>query len=601
LLVVAVLALVLWIATRGGDEPAREEPTGDGNQGADGTETTTWYSCGMHPWVLLPQPGECPVCHMELTPVQASEFTGEVTIDPTMVQNIGVRVAPVESGPVVRTIRTVGTVDYDETRVRDVNTKVAGWIEKLHVDYLGSPVRQGEPLFELYAPALYEAQEQYLLALEGVEAAEASVAPQAAESARRLAEDSRTRLLYYDLAPEQVEEIRARGTLSKAVTILSPWEGVVIEKHANEGMRLEPGMRVYRIADLSTVWVLATLYETQLPFVEVGQRAMMRLSYLPGIELEGRVLYVYPYVDRRTRQVNVRLEFENPELLLKPGMFATVELESTLARERTLAPRAAVIDTGERRIAFVSLGEGRFDPREVRTGVETGDGMIEVLTGLRPGELVVTSGQFLLDSEARIREGLERMIHAHGDSARAPAPAPKEGDRPRASAPEQGAPLDLPPEAGERLAAILAGYLAIGDVLAADRTAGIAEHARAIARDVDELLEVPLPTEPHFWHRHDEVATVRGKALELVGATELAEVRLAYADLSVALGTLLEATGVPAAFEGEVHELHCPMYLEGQGGSIWLQGAGAVRNPFFGRVMLGCFDARRPLKGGDGR
>ncbi len=549
-----------------GDAP--EAPT---TQPTDGD--AKYYTCGMHPWIVLPEPGLCPVCHMDLTPIDPEKFTGEIAIDPMVVQNIGVRTAPVTRGPLVQTIRTVGTVDYNETAVRDINIKVTGWIEDIFVDFLGAKVEAGAPLFELYSPALYAAQEEYLLAYRktGREG-----------STLDLLEAARTRLDFYDITAEQITRLEERDVAAKTMTIHSPHQGVVISKHANEGMRVDEGMLVYRIADLSTVWVMVALYEHQFPYVEVGQTAIMSLPYIPGQEFRGEVLYIYPYLDTATRQVNVRLAFDNPHGLLKPGMYATVELQSTLAGERTLAPRSAIIDTGARQVAFVSLGEGRFEPRNVKIGVETTSGVVEILSGLSPGELVVTSGQFLLDSEAKIRESLARMIR--GDMA---------ADQEAVVATAGASTLSsLPPEAEAALNDVLAEYFAIGDTLADDSIEGISGRGRELASAVDRLLAVEVPDHPHFWHEHDEVATVRGKALELIDEPDMKAARLTFADLSVALGSVVKATGVPPSLDGEVHQLHCPMYRADQGGTIWLQPKGDVRNPFYGSMMLECFDER---------
>jgi multidrug efflux pump subunit AcrA (membrane-fusion protein) len=413
----------------------------------------------------------------------------------------------------------VGTVDYDETRVRDVNIKVTGWIEKLHVDYLGAEVETGQPLFDVYAPDLFEAQEQYLLEYRKKDA------PGVPSRGVNLLEAARTRLEYYDITPEQIRQLEETGASSKAMTIHSPHRGVVIAKHANEGMRVDEGMQVYRVADLSTVWVMVTLYEYQLPFVQAGQRAIMTLPYIPGQEFEGKIIYVYPYLDATTRQVSVRLEFDNP--------YANVELRSTLVGERALAPRSAILDTGARQIAFVSLGEGRFEPRDVHVGVETVGGNVEILDGLRPGEMIVTSGQFLLDSETTIRESLAKMIRG-------------------TMASEQEAVVavtgiseltSLPPQVTSSLSGIMTAYFSISEALADDTTEGITPKARFIATGVDRLLETEIPAEPHFWHRHDEVATVRGKALELIDVPDIVEARLKFADLSVALAKLVRATG----------------------------------------------------------
>jgi RND family efflux transporter MFP subunit len=564
----------LWHTLRGGQPPA-----------AAATVATQYYTCGMHPWVILPRPGDCPICGMKLVPLDPAKFTGEVTINPVIAQDIGIRVSPVISGPVVRTIRTVGTVAYDETRLRDVNMKVGGWIEKLHVDSMGQPVKKGQPLFELYSPELYAAQEEYLLAWKSRNSAATGFVPDAAQSAKDLLSSARTKLDYFDITPQQIEELQKRGTPAKTMTIRSPHDGVVIAKQAVEGMKVDAGMQVYRIADLAKVWVMVTLYEYQLPYVQVGQSATMSLSYVPGEQFEGKVIYIYPYLSDKTRQVDVRLEFANPTGLLKPGMYATIDLHSTLAKDRTLVPRSAVIDTGERKVAFVSLGEGRFDPRNVQTGAEAQDGMVEILAGLKPGEKVVTSGQFLIDSEANVREALAKMIR--GDLA--------VDQKPTVAAVGSSEVKALPDAAAKSLHAILGDYLAIQKKLAADSIAGIAEPANAIAKQVDELLKVNLPDDPQFWRKHEEVATVRGKALELAQATSLDQARLIFADLSISLDTLLKATGVPQGFGQEVQELHCPMYRQGQGGTIWLQTAGEVHNPYFGSAMPGCFDQRKAL------
>lgn len=552
------------------------EAVGEGSGGA-----TQYYTCGMHPWVILPRPGDCPICHMKLTPLDPAKFTGQVAIDPVVVQNIGVRVEPVIEGPLVRTIRTVGTVDYDETRVRDVNTKIAGWIEALHVDFLGASVEQGEPLFEVYSPALFQAQEEYLLALRTQRDPSAARAGQPLD----LVASARTKLELFDVTPKQIEALAAAGQPSRTMSVLSPYAGTVIGKHANEGMRIEPGMQVFRIADLSRVWILVTLYESQLPFVSDGQKAVMSLPYIPGQTFEGRVVYIYPYVDTRTREVQVRLEFENPTGLLKPGMFATVELQSTLKREAVLVPRAAVIATGTRSVAFVSLGEGKFEPRNVRIGAKTGDGQVEVLEGLRPGELVVTSGQFLLDSESRVREALAKMIRGDLASEQAAQVA-------SAGVSELGS---LPQPVAAGLSDALRAYFTIGDRLAADSSTGIAEPARSLASALDRTIGVPIPSDEHFWHRHAEAAVARGKALELAAGADIATAREMFAALSVALDRLVRATGVPPELEVSVQSLHCPMFQEGQGGALWLQPAGAVRNPFFGAIMLECFDRREAL------
>lgn len=537
----------------------------------------SYYTCGMHPWVIVPTPGQCPICHMDLEKLDPGKFEAEIAIDPVVTQNMGVRVREVVRAPLTRALRAVGSIDYDETRVRDLNLKVAGWLERVAVDYLGAPVETSDPLFELYSPELFSAQEEYLSALR--------------RGSRDLVAAAKNRLEFFDVSATEIAALEARGTPAKTVPIASPWSGIVVEKNANEGMRVEPGTKLYRIADMSKVWVMVSLSEYQLPFVALGQPAVMSLPYFPGQEFEGRVIYIYPTLDQKTREVRARVEFDNPNLLLKPGMFADVEIRATLARDRVLAPREAVIDTGERQVAFVSLGEGRFEPRDVRVGAEGDEGVVEILDGLKPGEKVVVSGQFLLDSEARMREGLAKMIR--GDLA-------SEQEATVAVA-ETGTLVALPAEARGHLSALLEAYFEVQNTLADDSTEGVGAAARRIAEAVDAMLQTSIPDHPHFWHQHDEAATIRGKALALKAQLPIADVRLVFADLSVALSQLVRATGVPGEVMVEVQELHCPMYRDDQGGTIWLQRAGKVRNPYYGSQMLECFDERQalPASGGE--
>jgi Cu(I)/Ag(I) efflux system membrane fusion protein len=554
-----------------------------------GQDATQFYTCGMHPWVILPKPGNCPICGMDLVPLDASKFTGQITIDPVVVQNIGVRTAKAEDGTLSRTIRTVGTVEYDERQVRDINTKVSGWIEKIHVDYLGAEVKKGEPLFELYSPDLYAAQKEYLVAYQNRGSGAADSAAGMVPSPGSLLDAARRRLLFYDITPDQIAALERSGEPAKTMVIRSPYAGVVTEKHGNEGMKVNPGMQVYRIADLSKVWVMATLYEYQLPYVQVGQDAVMSLPYIPGQTFEGKIVYIYPYLSEKSREVKVRIEFENPYGVLKPGMFANIDLQNTLPRKRVLVPRESIIDTGERQVAFVSLGEGRFEPRDVKMGAEAGDGKVEVLSGLKTGEQVVVSGQFLIDSESKMREALAKMIRGNqaADQESAPEVAP-----PVVAA--EG-PVELPDAASAALSRVLDEYLAIGETLAGDGVEGVSRHARGIAGDLDAVTAVEIPGHPEFWTQHSKAGDAKAAANALTTAGDLEAARTRFADLSEALANLVQVTGVPASFPKKVDRLHCPMFRKEQGGSVWLQAGEEVHNPYFGQSMLKCHDKRNAM------
>jgi multidrug efflux pump subunit AcrA (membrane-fusion protein) len=544
-----------------------------------------YYTCSMHPWVIEPKPGNCPICGMKLVPLDPAKFSGEVTIDPVVLQNIGVRVEKVALGSETGSIRTVGTVTYDETRLVDVNLKVSGWIEKLRVNSMGAPVKRGQPLFDLYSPDLYSAEEEYLLARRASQRVGSGGGSSSAGLGNDLLEAARTKLSFFDINNAQIAALEARGKPLKNMTISSPQSGVVIEKQAFEGMKVTPGMTMYRIADLSRVWVMATVYEYQSQQIKVGQPATMTLSYLPGEQLAGKVVYIYPYLDEHTRQINVRLEFPNPHLNLKPGMYATVLFQGTETPKRVLVSRSAVIDTGERQVAFVAFGGGRFEPRTVHMGAETEDGKVEILDGLKPGDLVVVSGQFLIDSEARMREALAHMMKG---TPVGEATAPK----PALAGP---ASIVLPAAANAALGVALDGYLAVGQALASDTTTNMGVSARKIADAIDALVAMAIPNQPHYWHDHAEAASVKQKALDLAAASTLDDARRAYALLSTVLSKLLHGTGVPRSYGQKLEDAHCPMYPDSKGqGSVWIQAAGAIRNPYFGKAMLTCTDWQRP-------
>jgi len=522
---------------------------------------------------------------MTLVPLDAGKFSGEVTIDPVVAQNIGVRVEPVGEGTESGSIRTVGNITYDETRLGDVNLKVSGWIEKLYVDFVGAPVKRGQPLFELYSPELYSAQEEYLLGYRASVRAKAGDSVAASGFAQQLLEPARTKLSFFDIGPKQIEALQARGAPVKTMTISAPQSGVIIEKNAFEGMKVMPGMTAYRIADLSRVWVMATLYEYQSQMIKLGQSAKMSLSYEPGEEYEGKVVYIYPFLDNKTRQVNVRLEFDNPGLKLKPGMYSTVVFDGIETEPRALVSRSAVIDTGERQVAFVALGRGRFEPRAVKMGAETKDGKVEIIEGLKAGEQVVVSGQFLIDSEARMREALARMMSGTAPEV-APAPLP-EGE---------SSGIKLPEAANKALSTALDAYLAIGGALASDSTTDTGVSATHLAEAMDALVAMSIPDQPHFWHQHSEANEVKEGARSLVKAPSVAEARVAFARLSQAFSKLLHATGIPASYQKKLQDAHCPMYPTDGEGAVWIQPAGEVKNPYFGQAMLSCADWQRPIE-----
>jgi len=394
-------------------EPAmkQQNPAGEKVQAGKGTRKILYWQAPMDPSEIYDKPGKSKM-GMDLVPVYADQVSSgsTVRIDPATVQNMGVRTAPVEKTAFSRSIRSVGDVNYNEEKIFVVSAKISGWIEKLYVDYTGKSVRKGQPLLEIYSPDLVTTQQEYLLALKNKELLGESQFASIREGADALLNSTHQRLRYWDIPESEINRLKKSGKVSKSLTLESPADGVVIHKNAVEGLHIMEGMSLYQIADLSTIWVEVSVYDDELPWIAVGQEAKVELSYLPGKILEGRVIYIYPYLDEKARDVKVRLEFRNPGLELKPGMYANVWIKTQPIKDALVIPTEAVIRSGHRNIVFVAQGEGRFEPREVRLGEESDDGRIRILAGLVGGEQIVISAQFMLDSESRLQEAIQKML-----------------------------------------------------------------------------------------------------------------------------------------------------------------------------------------------
>ncbi|HEX8821072.1 MAG TPA: efflux RND transporter periplasmic adaptor subunit [Archangium sp.] len=361
------------------------------------------HTCPMHPSVKQKDAGKCPICGMDLTPVTREELeSGVVLIDSVRRQRIGVKTATVKVAPMDLSVRSPGRVTYDETALVDVTLKLDGYIHELHVDATGQPVKRGEALFTLYSPELYAAQQEYLLALKSQTVAKESGMPERADSMVRA---SRKRLELWGLTESQLDGIAKRGEPIENLPFLAPASGYVLEKSVVEGAAVRAGDRLYRIAPLEKVWVEADVYEGDLPRVKVGQEVEVTLPYMPGKVLKGKVGYLYPALQANTRTGLLRVELRNAALELKPDMYVELKLKVE-GGARLQVPESAVLYTGPRRLVFVDLGEGRMAPREVKLGVHAGEAY-EVLEGLKEGEVVVTSGNFLVAAESRIRSAAD--------------------------------------------------------------------------------------------------------------------------------------------------------------------------------------------------
>ncbi len=384
-------------------------PVYEDEEKPSGQKKIAYYKDPMHPWYTSDKPGIAPDCGMELVPVYEGESDVEgVKIDPVVVQNIGVRIEPVKKQKLQKIIRTTGQVDYDERKVTAVTTKIMGWVEKLYVDYTGQYVSKGQPLFEIYSPELVSTQEEYLQAIRYLKKVSQS-SKEVKEGAQELVNSAKRRLLYWDISEEEIQRIEKNNSPQKTLTIYSAVEGIVVEKMVFLGQQVMAGMELYKIADLSTVWVMADIYQMDLPWIRLGQKVDLELSYLPGKTYQGKVTYIYPFLNNETKTVKVRTEVKNTSNYeFKPGMFATVKLVSPVSIDAIVVPDQAIIRSGERTIAVMSLGGGYFDPRDVKLGVES-DGLVQVLEGIHEGENIVVSSQFLIDSESNLKAAIQQM------------------------------------------------------------------------------------------------------------------------------------------------------------------------------------------------
>jgi Cu(I)/Ag(I) efflux system membrane fusion protein len=358
-----------------------------------------YYTCPMHPSVRQQTPGPCPICGMDLAPVTKQEAeSGTLIIDEARRQRIGVRTTKVGKERLTHEIRAVGEVRVDETSLSDVNLRMSGWVQKLSVNKTGQWVKRGQTLFTLYSPELYAAQLEYLTAVR--RQGEAT-----SDTFAALTRSARQRLRLLGMSEAQIDEVHAHGEASDQVPVAAPASGHVIEKRVVDGARVEAGMLVYRIADLSRIWIDAEVYEADLPHVKRGQPVEVELPYVPDASYDGKVDFVYPTLDGPTRTGRVRIVLQNSGLELKPDMYANVLLDVDLG-ERLTVPEQAVVYTGPRRLVFVDLGEGKLKPKVVELGVHV-DGRYEVKSGLSEGDVVVTSGNFLIAAESRIRSAAE--------------------------------------------------------------------------------------------------------------------------------------------------------------------------------------------------
>jgi Cu(I)/Ag(I) efflux system membrane fusion protein len=555
------------------------------------------YTCGMHPQIIKKEPGNCPICGMKLTPIRANTAAaagerkikfykstmtpGEVSpkpgkdamgmdmvpvyeggdassaniqIDAATIQRMNLRTALVEHGPVRREFRTVGTVSYNEQGLRDITTKYEGWLEKLLVSSTWAVVKAGDPLFEIYSPDLYNAQLNYVVALRAD-----------GEAGGSLSRAALARLHLFDVPDEVIAELNRTKEPHRTMVFRAPSDGVVIEKMGVAGQMMKPGERIYRLADLSSVWVQAEIYEKDLPYVRTEAPALVRTSYGPERTFEGKVDLLLPQVQEQTRTATARIVLANADGFLRPGMFVDVRFSAQLADDAVLVPDMAVLRSGERNTVFVALDRGYFEAREVKLGGRSEGNNYQVLSGLQAGERVVTSGQFMLDSESQLREAIQKMLKPADAAVETAAPASAPGNTPKNSS------AIVAPEALKTLA-----------FAAADAATPLAKDDLAGYQAQLPALRTALTA---FYAANEHAAHGPFAAFKngLTDPTDIASARGDFAPLSSAIADAARTAQFRTAMG--LHVFECSMAK-----ARWLQRDSGTKNPFYGEKMLTCGD-----------
>jgi multidrug efflux pump subunit AcrA (membrane-fusion protein) len=513
---------------------------------------TRIFTCSMHPQVRQQGPGKCPQCHMELVPVESmgkDEGPG-ITIDPVVVQNMGVRLATAARGALRRTVFCTGELLVAENRQYDVTLKVGGYIVKLYADTEGMPVAAGDPLFELYSPQLLVAQQELLAALRSGD--------------QTLLAAARQKLAAFDVPPATVAAIEQAAAPLPTLRWTSRTAGVLLKKNVVTGAAAMMNESLLRIADLSELWLDAQVPEHLLAAVAVGAEVTATFVALPGQTRSGRITFVAPAITAASRTATVRVALPNQDGRLKPGMSARLSLPVLVAADAVLVPSEAVLDTGTRQLVWLAVGTGKFEARAVQSGAQGDDGLTQILAGLDGGERVVVSGQLLIDAESRLREGT-RKLHPDGLLPR--------GELPPAPAISVGAATQ------PALDRALAAYLEVGKGLAADAFDAaswqlLADAARALAAAPETALQ-PL-------------ANDLAQALASQPPADIVAARVQWKTVSTAAARLFERARPQAGAAPELFVLHCPM-----ADADWLQLDRTVRNPYYGKSMLDCGQVRR--------
>ena len=605
------------------------------------------WTCGMHPQVIQDKPGNCPICGMALEPVKAdvggqkvataerkvkywrdpmmsppyiSAQPGKspmgmdlepvyedevmaanaVQIDPVVVQNMGVRVAKVERGAVSRIARVVGFLQEAQPNAHDVSLRISGWVEKLQADTEGMRLKKGDPLFELYSPEIKVAIEELITARRSLSSLPAGADRLALDSARTLSDAAREKLLLWGIDGEEVDRLGGLDRAPRTVVFRSPIDGNLVEKMIVAGSMVKMGERALRIVDLRTLWLDTQVFAQDVPLVRIGGKVNASVESQVGRQFEGEVIFVHPRVDSTTRTATVRVALPNPDLTLRPGMYATAHITAELAKDALLMPREAVIDTGDRQVAFVSTGGGHFEPRRLKLGNSSTDGNVQVLEGLAPGEMVVTSGQFLLDAESRMREAIqkhlnEKLLRKPGQEKppAAEPPVAAKGDAHAAHAggsddhAAHGAPKDIAPGSPEWNLAV---DTVVGEYLKLAKRLGEVEKNKA-PLDLAPLLKAAkvLSTSAGDDAQRSAARQIADAAARLAGLG-LDDQRKQFKGVSDRVIALAERYTPSSAVGQRLYVLYCSMAK-----GFWLQDTHEMANPYYATGMKKCAEVKRTL------
>lgn len=563
-------ALVLSGCQRASDDMSADTHAGHDHfaPAASDTRKATLYQCSMHPNIVSDKPGKCPICGMDLQPVQELDVKGipgrsAVELSREQRQLINIRTLPVVEREVLLRTRAVGMVMYDETRVANISSRVSGWVEALEVNSTGQFVEKGQPLMTLYSPQLFSASQDLLLALRH---AEAATGEQRRKSSAALAESARKRLVLFGLTDSQVDALAERGEAASTLDVEAPRSGTVVEKMVVEGQEISPQMPLYRIADLSEVWMEVEIYEYELNTVEEGQSVEVSFTSYPGRVFTGAVDFIYPFLETRTRTAKVRIALPNEDGLLKPGMYGSADLRTDLGESRVV-PASAIFDTGRRQYVFVERDEGLFVPAIVKLGARSDDVYV-VRSGLEVGDEVVVNGNFLLDSESQLK------ATAAGDLGESEEP-----DLPASTVP-----------AGT-YATFLKAYFSLSDALAADDSERAAGVLPALKDSVNALRESGGRPDGDA-EQYEKYLKALSKTTGVISTENLEKARIGFGEMSRAAIDLL--VDFPARGEHSLYIMTCPMWTLSP--ARWVQKAPEVVNPLMGKAMLGCGTMTKELQ-----